>query len=250
MAQPPSIAPQSGQLHIAYIRLDYARRWSNNHKKHDLEKIAESIQRYGFRNAPVWDEKLNNGVGGIAGGNGSTEALELLFSRNPDQVPKHIGMDEHGNWYFPVQFGGDSESQAAAEAFAVDLNNLTLAGFSAEEKHRLWESDKYLAIAKRLQKENQLPVSIAPDDVTRLLSLAKPIQPDGAYATSSSAPPSETDADGDGDGKRSPREVPKGTRLTFYVEDPDLVNQAIAQTGQSAGEAVETICSAYLMANP
>jgi hypothetical protein len=248
MTLPPINPPEPGQLYIGYVRLDYARRWSDNCKIHDLEKIVESIQRHGFRNAPIWDQQLNKGTGGIAGGNGSTEALEILFERQPENPPQYIGLDDDGNWYFPVQFGGDSVSQAAAESFAVDLNNLTMAGFTAEEQMRVWDSKKYLAISKRLNQLDQTPVSMNSGDLSRLLALSKS-ESGGAYATENNGGAYATENAANQARSRSaaaPKEQPAGTRITFYVDDPELIRKAIAKTGEGDSEAIAIICSTYL----
>jgi len=259
MPPPPAQDPKPGQLHIKYVRLDFARRWDDNHKIHDLEKIARSIVRRGFRNAPIWDGQLNNGVGGIAGGNGSIEALELLFNRKAS-LPKFIECDPDDNWWVPIQFGGDSESLAEAEAFALDLNNLTLAGFSAEERSRVWDGKKYLAIVQKLEANNHLPESVDKNDVQRLLAMAKNGgNTAGAYASNeemdlakrmlAGTNASNEDNEGRrGDGRSDGSgEERTGTRMTFYVDDPGLVKEAIARTKEiNHGEAIAVICGLYL----
>ena len=62
------------RLSIIYVRLSQARKWEKNPKRHDFDKLIASLRRYGFRDAPIYDETL----GALVGGNGRLEALERM----------------------------------------------------------------------------------------------------------------------------------------------------------------------------
>lgn len=119
------------KLELRYIPLSQAKRWDANPKLHDLEALAHSIETHGFGDPPKFDAQL----GGLVYGNGRTEALERL-RREDKPPPRGIAVledGEHaGEWAVPVIFGVDAESKAAAVAFAIDHNNLTLLGAEAD----------------------------------------------------------------------------------------------------------------------
>ncbi len=155
-------------LRIEYVRLDRVTLWDRNPKEHDIGAIVESIKRYGFRDAVVYDGALNGGAGGIAAGNGRAMAL-LVMMRDGSEPPDGIDIDaSDGMWAMPVQFGIDSASQAAAEAFALDHNNLTMmgGGFSALDVSRMYDEAAYVELLKGLGNAGGgMPVSIDDDDL-------------------------------------------------------------------------------------
>lgn len=110
-------------LELRYIPLSQAKRWDQNPKRHDIPALIKSIEIHGFGDPPKFDAKL----GGLVYGNGRTEALEKMREAG-QSPPRGIAQLEGGEWAVPVIFGVDAPSKAAAVAFAVDHNNLTLMG--------------------------------------------------------------------------------------------------------------------------
>ena len=55
------------------------KRWTRNAKLHDIGKLCESIERYGFRDPIGYDATLD----AFAEGNGRAEALTALRARGP-----------------------------------------------------------------------------------------------------------------------------------------------------------------------
>jgi hypothetical protein len=111
------------KLELRYIPLAQAKLWDDNPKRHDIEALMRSIEKHGFGDPPKYDSQLD----GLVYGNGRTEALERLRANGSDP-PRGIAKLEDGEWALPVIFGVDAASRAAAVAFAVDHNNLTLLG--------------------------------------------------------------------------------------------------------------------------
>lgn len=166
-------------LHIRYVPLDLGRKWDRNPKRHDLDTLIISIVRHGFRDAPIYDETLN----AISAGNGRTTAAVMLRDE-PDYVrdlapewdgkpPAGIALDADGNWHIPMQFGVNAESVAAAEAFAVAHNNLTMSGgdFSFLDIAGMWEREAYAELLDELDDAGELPVGVTDDDLVELQSL-------------------------------------------------------------------------------
>ena len=174
---------QGNQLNIFYVPLPVCieHLFEKNPKKHDLGALAKSFEKYGFIDSPVWEPNLNEGKGGIAGGNGRIKSLEWMRyqKRKPPQNicllqnPVRIGSLEigAGEWCVPVQFGADTKSEAAATALAIDLNNLTLSGgdYTPLEVSRLWEDTSYLKLLKDIADANEdLPITVDGDDLDLL----------------------------------------------------------------------------------
>lgn len=156
------------RLKIAYLPVRLVALWERNPKRHDLEGIKESIRRYGFRDAPIFDNTLNGGEGGLAGGNGRTTALAEMEEGGEDPPKGIIVKDQI--WTMPVQMGIDAESEAEAIAFALDHNTLTLGDkFSAKESIRLWDEGIF-ALMRDLGDRNR-PVSFSKRDAEKIFAM-------------------------------------------------------------------------------
>ena len=121
------------KLRLEYVPLSTAVEWDwvDNAKLHDIGGIIQSIQEHGFRDPPEFDATL----GAFAQGNGRVKALWMLAGEMAAERPRYIRETEGGEWAVPVLFGADSKSVAAAQAYAIDANNLTLTGGDTE----LWD---------------------------------------------------------------------------------------------------------------
>lgn len=152
-------------LQLRYVALDDALgwRWDENPKQHNLAQLAASIRQHGFRDPSIFDGTLD----AISAGNGRLTALAHLRDGG-EQPPRGVALDAAGQWHVPIIFGLDAESQIKAAQFAVDHNNLTIVGFSAEEVSRIWRQEDYLRLLKRLEAEDALPLSV-PDDAFQTL---------------------------------------------------------------------------------
>jgi hypothetical protein len=147
--------------------------WAKNSKKHDIDKILESIERYGWQDPPKIDLNLNNGKGGIVFGNGRTEALitGLIAAREAGrEPPRGIPIDKTtGEWCVPIKFGVDCASEIEAMALAIDHNNLQMAGFEDDEISRLWESEGYLAVLSEIAEAGVVPVTVDEEAIANML---------------------------------------------------------------------------------
>lgn len=158
-------------LELRYVPLSTVRRWDRNPKKHDMGALAASIERYGFKDPPAFDPSLNTGTGGIVEGNGRAECLTWMKSQKRS-VPRGIVVQDD-EWLIPVLFGVDAPSQAAAESYGVDHNNLTMAGgdFTALDMSRMWEGSEYTDILASLAEMDELPLTLDGDDLGLLLNI-------------------------------------------------------------------------------
>ena len=163
---------QQEKLELKYVPLGSIKRWTSNHKKHDLGGIIASIKRYGYKDPQKYEPKLNRGKGGIVEGNGRDAALVAMFKQDPKDIPRGIVVDDDGIWLVPVLFGVDAVSRAAAEAYGLDHNNLTMAGgnFSLYDIASMWEVGGYAEVLQSLAKSGEMPVSM---DETDAMALAE-----------------------------------------------------------------------------
>jgi hypothetical protein len=154
------------RLELRYVPLDQAKRWDENPKLHDLEALVRSIETHGFGDPPKYDATL----GALVYGNGRTEALERMRQAG-QQPPRGIGVLEDGGWAVPVIFGVDAESRAAAVAFAIDHNNLTLlgGGLDVHDLLAIWDEEKLVKVLEETPDAGGLLASLKPGDVDTLL---------------------------------------------------------------------------------
>ncbi|MGL5061301.1 MAG: hypothetical protein ACRC62_15110, partial [Microcoleus sp.] len=191
------------KIELRYMPVSEAVLFDRNPKKHDIAKIAESIARYGMRNPPIWDVTLNDGEGGIVAGNGRTETLRSMeLQKQP--VPRGIAIDEQGRWCMPIIFGCNAVSEFEAIAYAIDDNNLTMAGdFSDFDIAKLWEREGYLELLTSIADEEVLPVTVDADAIASLLA--------------------GIDDDGSGSGGQGEEKEKAVNDLIDKVEDSDYV---------------------------
>ncbi len=155
------------KLDLRYIPLAQAKRWDANPKRHDLAALVRSIETYGFGDPPKFDSQL----GGLVYGNGRTEALETMRDAGK-APPRGIAQLEDGEWALPVVFGVDAESRAAAVAFAVDHNNLTLLGgdFDFTDILAIWDEERLQQVLAEVPNASDLLVSFSSEDIESLLA--------------------------------------------------------------------------------
>lgn len=155
------------KLRLEYIPLSQARRWDANPKRHDLLALVRSIETHGFGDPP----KLDATLGALVYGNGRTEALEQMRQAGKEP-PRGILALDGGQWAVPVIFGVDAESEAAAVAFAIDHNNLTLLGgdLGFTELLQIWDEPGLQAVLAETPDAGALLASFDSEDLDALLS--------------------------------------------------------------------------------
>lgn len=159
---------EDNKLRLEYIPLSKANLWDNNPKKHDIGALVVSIWKYGFQDPPHYSPVIS----GLLYGNGRTTAL-IMGQREGRNPPAGVAVDpQTGEWLVPVIFGNDLPSREVAEAFAVDHNNLTMAGgeFTAYDMARMWDEERYAELLTRLANDaDEHPVTVDGDALDALL---------------------------------------------------------------------------------
>jgi hypothetical protein len=162
MARPKKTptAPADRRLeHLPVATLKAAKR---NPKDHDIGTLTQSIQRHGFVDAVILDER----TGRLVSGHGRVEALRML-EQSGAEPPPGVQTSSDG-WLVPVQRGWASSSDREAEAFLVAANRLVEAGGWNEDQLR----DLLVDLASD-GPEALLGTGYDGDDIDALLAEAK-----------------------------------------------------------------------------
>jgi hypothetical protein len=151
---------------IEYQTLDSVRPAPRNPKNHNADGIAASVDRHGFVEPVLMDER----TGFLVAGHGRLAELRRKQSSG-EKPPDGIAIDDSGDWTLPVIRGWASKNDREAEAYLLAANQLTVSGG--------WESDGLAAILSEL---HELDVGLAgtgfeDDDLTKLLASLNPIMP-------------------------------------------------------------------------
>lgn len=156
------------QIKVEYVPVEQVVLWEDNPKKHVLDSIKQSIIQNGFRDPPTYDETL----GALVEGNGRATTLKQMEEEGVEAPRGILVHEETGQWYMPINFGINAETREKAVAYAIDHNNLTMAGgnFTSYDLMRMWDFEEYKMLLADLDENNTLPVSISPDEVEFLIS--------------------------------------------------------------------------------
>lgn len=143
---------------IEYVALGDIERAAENVKLHDDDGIAASIERHGFIDAGILDGR----TGRLLGGHGRLDYLERLRDSGDPPPDGIVVRKADKEWLVPVQTGWSSADDDEADAAALALNQLTIAGGFAE--------DPLAAMLQRLSERSGLAgTGFSNDDLTALL---------------------------------------------------------------------------------
>jgi hypothetical protein len=119
----------TGQLRIEYLDIEALVGQAENPKGHDLEALAESFGRFGYREPMVMDESSGKLVG-----HGRLERLRL--DKAQGSTPPEYVQERSGHWFAPVVRGGTFASPEEATAYVIAANRLSERGGWREEALR------------------------------------------------------------------------------------------------------------------
>ncbi len=113
---------------IEYVSLRKLRADPRNPKAHAGEAIEHSVDRFGFVEPIVVDER----TGFIASGHGRVETLTRMRV-DKKAAPKGVKVTSKGDWLVPVVKGWESKSDAEAGAALIAFNRTTELGGWVDE---------------------------------------------------------------------------------------------------------------------
>lgn len=118
--------------HIVYTALDSLQSATTNPKRHDLGRLGASVERFGYVEPVVVDER----TGRLVAGHGRVEHLRA--AREAGESPPDGVQSDGDDWLVPVVRGWGSTSDAEADAYLVASNRLVeLGGWDGVELNRL-----------------------------------------------------------------------------------------------------------------
>lgn len=123
MTESNTPAAQEAPRWTEYMPVSNTESARNNPKGHDTTRIRGSIERFGFVDQAILDER----TGRLVGGHGRLEQLREMRDAG-ENPPDGIVVDDSGEWLWPVTRGWSSRSDAEADALLVALNRLTELG--------------------------------------------------------------------------------------------------------------------------
>ncbi|MFD7334952.1 ParB N-terminal domain-containing protein [Streptomyces violascens] len=159
-----------------------------NPKKHEVERIIESISTHGFVDQPIADERTRT----ILGGHGRREALVEMQARG-ERLPAGLLLDDDGGWLVPVQRGWASRSDAEAKALNIKLNKIGADGGWQPRPLAAYLEDIVTADAELFDS-----LAIPDDELERLLRQVDPETLPGAINEDQASTLHLPDGGGDG----------------------------------------------------
>ena len=152
--------------------------FERNPKLHNRALIADAIRRYGLKKPLRWEPTLNGGTGAIVAGNGRIATLREMH-QNGEPPPRGVRVDSQGMWLVPILVGVDAASESEAQSYAIDDNNLVLAGtgLSADDVAQLYDRAAYLALLEELKTEEEVPSTLDEAELDALLDEIERICP-------------------------------------------------------------------------
>lgn len=121
-AQPEVSGPAQPRW-IEYVKLADIAPAEENPKTHDLDSLAQSVERLGFIESMIRDER----TGKLVGGHGRRDWL-LLAEAAGEEVPEGVVVDDDGDWTAPVTRGWASFDDEEADIAIVALNGVAAVG--------------------------------------------------------------------------------------------------------------------------
>ncbi|MEW1677853.1 ParB N-terminal domain-containing protein [Streptomyces noursei] len=106
--------------YTSYVPLGDLTPSPGNPKRHEIERLIESITTHGFLDQSIVDER----TGHVIAGHGRREALIEMQARG-SRLPDGLLVDDDGGWLVPVQRGWSSRNDLDAKTVIIKLNRLT-----------------------------------------------------------------------------------------------------------------------------
>lgn len=155
--EPAVSKPKPSPRRMELMPLEEVHPATRNVKRHDLADLTKSIERFGFNDAVILDER----TGKLVSGHGRLEALTAMKAAGKSPPD---GVVVRGDaWCVPVQRGWSSRSDAEAEAFLVAANRLVERGG--------WDFEVLSKVLDDLSQADALEgVGYSREEVERILS--------------------------------------------------------------------------------
>jgi hypothetical protein len=131
---------------LEYMPLSEVQRALRNPKAHDLELITTSVNRFGYVEPIILDERS----GLLVAGHGRLDTLETLQKEGrppPDGITQVRLPNGEVDWAVPVTRGWSSKSDREAEAYLLAANETSKAGG--------WNNEKLAEVLKSINDSGE-----------------------------------------------------------------------------------------------
>lgn len=110
------------EVSLEYEALSKVKKWPKNPKQHDLDSLGESIDRFGFVQPILKDERS----GKLVAGHGRIDKLESM--KKAGMKPPRMILVKGDEWLIPVIRGVHFKNDKEAQAYVVADNRLVELG--------------------------------------------------------------------------------------------------------------------------
>jgi ParB-like chromosome segregation protein Spo0J len=193
---------------VDYLPLDEILGAARNPKRHAEAELRASIDRFGFGDLPLRDDRTGRLVAGH-GRIGDLRARQDAGQSPPDGVR----LADDGSWLVPVIVGWASRSDAEAEAYGVAANKLTEAGG--------WDEDALAELLSEMAEQDfDLALLTGFDSATleEMLCAAEPAPEAYQTVPSTDARYAETQEEMDVRGERVGNYEPRQQSVAGFTE--------------------------------
>ena len=156
----------NGEIRIEYVPLGSVARWPRNPKLHDHDALGASVDRFGFVQPLLVDER----TGQLVAGHGRLETLQKRKAEGKPP-PGRVTVGADGEWMVPVIRGVAFGSEAEAEAYLLADNRLVEIGG--------WNNDVLIAMldAARMDPTALLGTGFSSAEVEHLITAQAMLHP-------------------------------------------------------------------------
>lgn len=109
---------------VEYVPLDAVRPADRNPKSHDHASLRASVERFGFVEPMIRDDR----TGRLVAGHGRLDELRMARARDSENPPQGVTLDADGSWLVPVLIGWSSSDDVEAQAYVLSSNRLVELG--------------------------------------------------------------------------------------------------------------------------
>lgn len=151
------------KIRIEYMPLGTLLKYPKNPKDHDLGKLDQSFEEFGFTEPPLIDER----TGYLTAGNGRLERLQQRKAEGKP-APQRIEVRED-DWYVPIIRGVAFKSDAQASAYVIASNRLVELGG--------WDEPKLVDMLQSIVQSEASLIDAAGYDLDDLDAMVRALTP-------------------------------------------------------------------------
>lgn len=167
-------------LELKYIPLAEAKPFEGNPKRHDVERLKDSMRRYGYADPVI----INQANGMLLAGHGRIAALSEMREAG-DPPPRNV-QSKDGEWFVPAIISGMALEGEEHAAFLLDANLSTMSGIPLHHQMEAFWDEQAAGLLAHLYEAEAAPIFVEDEDLhevlTRLLDQESEVAEEGEAA--------------------------------------------------------------------